>query len=106
MLITADHGNAEQMEDAMTHQAHTAHTTNPVPLIYVGREAELDANGALCDIAPTLLKMMRLRKPVGNERAFIATVSGGELKLPGGVILRINAGSGGPLPPVAGRRTA
>jgi 2,3-bisphosphoglycerate-independent phosphoglycerate mutase len=64
MLITADHGNAEQMEDHENHQAHTAHTTNPVPLIYVGhREAELDESGALCDVAPTLLKMMSLQQP-------------------------------------------
>jgi 2,3-bisphosphoglycerate-independent phosphoglycerate mutase len=63
MLITADHGNAEQMEDTQTHQAHTAHTTNPVPLAYVGRGAELDDSGALCDVAPTLLKIMRLKQP-------------------------------------------
>ncbi len=63
MLITADHGNAEQMWDPEINQAHTAHSSNPVPLIYVGREAELDENGALCDIAPTLLRMMRLEQP-------------------------------------------
>jgi 2,3-bisphosphoglycerate-independent phosphoglycerate mutase len=63
MLITADHGNAEQMMDRKTNQAHTAHTANPVPLIYVGREAELEKDGALCDIAPTLLKMMHLKQP-------------------------------------------
>ena len=65
MLITADHGNAEQMADHKSHQPHTAHTTNPVPLVYVGRrEAELEKNGALCDIAPSLLKMMGLEQPV------------------------------------------
>ena len=64
MLITADHGNAEQMEDFKHHQPHTAHTTNPVPLIYVGRGAKLDAKGALCDMAPTLLLLMGLQKPV------------------------------------------
>lgn len=63
MLITADHGNAEQMEDHINNQPHTAHTRNPVPLIYVGREAKLDENGALCDVAPTLLKMMGLKQP-------------------------------------------
>ena len=63
MLITADHGNAEQMEDIKHHQPHTAHTTNPVPLVYVGRSAKLESNGALCDIAPTLLTMMQLKKP-------------------------------------------
>ncbi|MDJ0805217.1 MAG: 2,3-bisphosphoglycerate-independent phosphoglycerate mutase [Gammaproteobacteria bacterium] len=63
MLITADHGNSEQMIDHKYNQAHTAHTSNPVPLIYVGRHALLDENGALCDIAPTLLKMMHLPQP-------------------------------------------
>ena len=63
MLITADHGNAEQMEDVSTQQPHTAHTSNPVPLIHVGRKAMLEAKGALCDVAPTLLKMMGLKKP-------------------------------------------
>jgi len=64
MLITADHGNAEQMLDTETGQPQTAHTTNPVPLIYVGkRPAELDDNGALCDIAPTLLRIMGLTQP-------------------------------------------
>jgi 2,3-bisphosphoglycerate-independent phosphoglycerate mutase len=64
MLITADHGNSEQMEDHENHQPHTAHTTNPVPLIYVGRgDAELMEGGALCDISPTLLKIMGLAQP-------------------------------------------
>ncbi|MBT3029233.1 MAG: 2,3-bisphosphoglycerate-independent phosphoglycerate mutase [Candidatus Thiodiazotropha sp. (ex Ctena orbiculata)] len=64
MLITADHGNSEQMEDYDNHQPHTAHTTNPVPLVYVGRNgAELVEGGALCDISPTLLKMMGVSQP-------------------------------------------
>jgi 2,3-bisphosphoglycerate-independent phosphoglycerate mutase len=64
MLITADHGNAELMEDHENHQPHTAHTTNPVPLVYVGRAyAELVEGGALCDISPTLLKIMGLAQP-------------------------------------------
>ena len=64
MLITADHGNAEQMLDPEAGQAHTAHTCNLVPLVYVGREgARLTDNGALCDIAPTLLQMMGLTPP-------------------------------------------
>ena len=64
MLITADHGNAEQMRDPVSGQAHTAHTTNLVPLIYVAhRRAVLTENGALCDIAPTLLHIMGLPKP-------------------------------------------
>ncbi len=63
MLITADHGNAEQMEDLENDQPHTAHTQNPVPLLYVGRPARLDKKGALCDIAPTLLTLMGLAVP-------------------------------------------
>jgi 2,3-bisphosphoglycerate-independent phosphoglycerate mutase len=64
MLITADHGNAEQMRDEQTGQAHTAHTTNRVPLIYVGhRRAAFADNGALCDVAPTLLRIMGLPQP-------------------------------------------
>ncbi|MEJ2694683.1 MAG: 2,3-bisphosphoglycerate-independent phosphoglycerate mutase [Candidatus Thiodiazotropha sp.] len=63
MLITADHGNSEQMEDRENHQPHTAHTTNPVPLIYIGRNAALEEGGALCDISPTLLGIMGLEPP-------------------------------------------
>ena len=64
VLITADHGNAETMLDTVTHQPHTAHTINLVPLIYVGRPARLADTGALEDIAPTLLKMMGLPQPL------------------------------------------
>jgi 2,3-bisphosphoglycerate-independent phosphoglycerate mutase len=63
ILITADHGNAEQMIDHTTHQAHTAHTLNPVPLLYIGRKAELAGGGALRDLAPSLLAMMGLPQP-------------------------------------------
>ena len=63
VLITADHGNAEQMLDRGTHQAHTAHTLNKVPFIYVGRKAQLAATGALQDIAPTMLQLMGLPQP-------------------------------------------
>jgi 2,3-bisphosphoglycerate-independent phosphoglycerate mutase len=63
VLITADHGNAETMVDAQTRQAHTAHTTNPVPLLYVGRKAAIAPTGALADIAPSLLRMMGLPQP-------------------------------------------
>jgi 2,3-bisphosphoglycerate-independent phosphoglycerate mutase len=63
-LITADHGNAEMMYDPDTQQPHTAHTLNPVPLVYVGkRPATLIPGGALCDLAPTLLAMMNLSQP-------------------------------------------
>jgi len=64
-LITADHGNAEQMLDSESGQAHTAHTTGPVPLIYIGRPgASLQTKGGvLSDIAPTLLSMMGISQP-------------------------------------------
>jgi 2,3-bisphosphoglycerate-independent phosphoglycerate mutase len=63
-LITADHGNAEQMRDRDSGQPHTAHTTDPVPLIYIGRPASLAASGALSDVAPTLLQIMDLPQPL------------------------------------------
>lgn len=63
-LITADHGNAEQMSDPESGQAHTAHTHNPVPLIYVGRPATPDeSRGSLADVAPTMLYLMGLDIP-------------------------------------------
>ena len=62
-LITADHGNAEQMKDNVSGQAHTAHTCEPVPLIYVGRNAEIAQEGALSDIAPTILSLMNMPQP-------------------------------------------
>jgi len=65
MLITADHGNCEQMEDPDSGQPHTAHTTELVPLVYVGERAlTLQAQGGrLSDIAPTILKLMGLPQP-------------------------------------------
>ena len=64
-LITADHGNVEQMEDECTGQAHTAHTTEPVPFIYVGkRNVKVRDGGVLADVAPTMLKLLGLEKPV------------------------------------------
>ncbi len=62
VLITADHGNVEQMRDDHSGQAHTSHTCNPVPLLYLGRPARLHSGGALEDIAPTLLTLMGLPK--------------------------------------------
>lgn len=64
VLITADHGNAEQMLDTESKQPHTAHTTNLVPLIYVGSQVDqLAPNGALCDLSPTMLEIMHLKQP-------------------------------------------
>jgi len=62
-LITADHGNAEQMLDERSGQAHTAHTCEPVPLIYVGRKAVPASTGTLSDISPTLLHLMSMEQP-------------------------------------------
>ena len=64
-LITADHGNCEQMKDYANDQPHTQHTTERVPLIYLGtRFQDLDpAGGILADIAPTILTMMDLEIP-------------------------------------------
>jgi 2,3-bisphosphoglycerate-independent phosphoglycerate mutase len=65
VLITADHGNAEMMRDESTGQAHTAHTINLVPFVYVGaRPAHLADTGSLEDVSPTLIKMMGLKQPV------------------------------------------
>lgn len=66
MLITADHGNAEQMINPDTGEVHTAHTNNLVPLLYIGERKAKIANpgeGALSDIAPTLLAMMNVDQP-------------------------------------------
>jgi 2,3-bisphosphoglycerate-independent phosphoglycerate mutase len=64
-LIIADHGNAEQMINYQDGTPHTAHTTFPVPVILFGAKAEvtLRTDGALCDVAPTLLSLMGLSKP-------------------------------------------
>ena len=64
VIITADHGNCEQMFDTKANQAHTQHTTNLVPLMYVGRQATLAKTGALSDLAPTLLQIMGLPQPI------------------------------------------
>ena len=63
MLLTADHGNLEMMRDAASGQPHTAHTTGPVPLVYVGRPATLADGGSLRDIAPSVLALLGLPQP-------------------------------------------
>lgn len=64
-LITADHGNAECMFDEKTGQAHTAHTHEPVPFVYMGRPARINPvkHASLADIAPTLLSLLNISKP-------------------------------------------
>ena len=62
LLITADHGNCEQMIDYKTGEPHTAHTTNPVPLVLVGKDAKLK-EGRLADLAPTMLDILGIEKP-------------------------------------------
>ncbi len=64
LMITADHGNCEQMIDYKTGEPHTAHTTNPVPLILVGFDNVKLKEGKLADLAPTMLEIMGLEKPV------------------------------------------
>jgi 2,3-bisphosphoglycerate-independent phosphoglycerate mutase len=65
LLITADHGNVEMMRDPATGQAHTAHTTNPVPLLLVNPPKGVTGlrDGKLADIAPTLLALLGLPQP-------------------------------------------
>ena len=68
MLVTADHGNIELMKDPKTGGPHTAHTTNLVPFILINGQARSNdaiklENGALCDVAPTILSLMGLNQP-------------------------------------------
>ncbi len=66
LIITADHGNCEQMWDPVNNCPHTSHTTYDIPLIIVDdrfQSAKLRAGGRLADIAPTALKMMGLPQP-------------------------------------------
>jgi len=84
ILITSDHGNAEQMQSYVTGsnkaEAHTAHTTNLVPLIYIGRPAQaLPGTGALCDIVPCMLYFMGLEQPremTGRSLFILQTAAG------------------------------
>ena len=74
LLVTADHGNCEMMIDPETGGPHTAHTTNPVPLVIVGDPAtrELRPRGALCDVGPTVLNLLGVDLP--------AEMSGSDLR--------------------------
>jgi 2,3-bisphosphoglycerate-independent phosphoglycerate mutase len=63
LLVTADHGNSEMMRDPVTGGPHTAHTTNPVPVLLAGRHGAALRNGRLADLAPTLLDLMGIARP-------------------------------------------
>jgi 2,3-bisphosphoglycerate-independent phosphoglycerate mutase len=66
LIITADHGNAEMMLDPATGGPHTAHTSNPVPIVFMspdGEEPDIRSGGALCDVGPTILGMMGIDSP-------------------------------------------
>ena len=74
MLITADHGNCEQMLDPDSQQEHTAHTHNVVPLVYVGPQSVQLSSGTLADVAPTLLDLMHLEIPAEMTGRSLATI--------------------------------
>ncbi|NCP65783.1 MAG: 2,3-bisphosphoglycerate-independent phosphoglycerate mutase [Paraglaciecola sp.] len=75
-LITADHGNAEKMRDETTGQAHTAHTSELVPFIHVGRrKTHAREGGTLSDVAPTMLHLMGLEQPKEMTGTPIVTLS-------------------------------
>jgi 2,3-bisphosphoglycerate-independent phosphoglycerate mutase len=65
LLVTADHGNCETMIDPATGGPHTAHTTNPVPFVVVDPDGDrpLRSGGALCDVGPTVLRMLGIEQP-------------------------------------------
>jgi 2,3-bisphosphoglycerate-independent phosphoglycerate mutase len=63
LLVTADHGNCELMRDPATGGPHTAHTTNPVPVLLMGGDVKALQDGILADVAPTLLALMDLKQP-------------------------------------------
>jgi len=66
VIITADHGNCELMKDPASGQPHTAHTLNPVPLLYVNdsdRAVRIRGGGRICDVAPTMLQLLKLEQP-------------------------------------------
>jgi 2,3-bisphosphoglycerate-independent phosphoglycerate mutase len=73
-LVTADHGNAETMLEADGVSPHTAHTSNPVPLILTDPELRLPQDGELADLAPTCLELLGVRSPsVMTGRSLVRT---------------------------------
>jgi 2,3-bisphosphoglycerate-independent phosphoglycerate mutase len=97
LVITADHGNAEQMINLDTGAPHTAHTTNKVPFIIAGPKKsakhvftddkdkkEGEEEGALCDVAPTVLALIGVEQPEGAFQLFpLLAVNGNELNTSG-----------------------
>ena len=77
LLITADHGNAEMMIDPGTGGPHTAHTINPVPFVSVGDDSmrSLRNSGALCDVAPTILRMLGIDQPQEMTGTYLGEAS-------------------------------
>lgn len=76
MLVTADHGNVEKMFDEASQQALTAHTTDPVPFIYVGsRNVRLLEGGVLADVAPTMLRLMDVPVPAEMSGRVLVEIS-------------------------------
>jgi 2,3-bisphosphoglycerate-independent phosphoglycerate mutase len=86
LLVTADHGNCEMMIDPETGGPHTAHTTNPVPFVVADpdSDAPLRDGGALCDVGPTILRMLGLEQP--------GEMTGRDLREPAGVAAGAAAG--------------
>jgi len=81
LLVTADHGNCEMMRDPVTGGPHTAHTTNPVPVLLLGGGNVSLADGRLADIAPTLLELMGMSKPVQmTGTSLLRPCAGGEVQ--------------------------
>jgi 2,3-bisphosphoglycerate-independent phosphoglycerate mutase len=74
-LITADHGNAEKMQDEKTGQAHTAHTSELVPFIHVGQKSVARQGGTLSDVAPTMLHLLDMPQPAEMTGTPIVTLS-------------------------------
>ncbi len=76
MIVTADHGNAELMYDEEHGEPHTAHTTNPVPLIVVYdgfKGGRLCSGGRLCDVIPTMAALMGVETPEEVEGASLVS---------------------------------
>ena len=78
VLLTADHGNCEEMVDAQTGEPHTRHTGYPVPLLLIGERLSLCASGGgLADVAPTVLALMGIAQPAAMSGHSL--IGGGEV---------------------------